>query len=239
MTKWTTTVSGLACVLLLYGCNYRPVPAGRSEQSDVLLGSDTAKLIQKYSDAIEESRDTFQAAVQAAGRVAYFNKLLAIEYIKVGMFGLALESLQEALLIEPNNEILLYLSGVSAMHLGRIYLPSNPAREQLVMYAEHALQRSIDLNADYADPLFAISMLYVFERSESDRALPYLEQLRAVDENNPHAHALLGRVYTERDEVALATQSYRRAADLYDNPEYRRQSLENIAIIQSWSGEYE
>ena len=233
MRKWHVSVCSAIYATLVFGCSVQSEIERRQQQLDRRSESYTIQRIEEYSGEIERHRDELQAAVQAAGSIANFNKLLAIEYLKAGMFGLALDSLQEALLVEPNNEILFYLTGISAMQLAKVYQPSDSNREQLIERAEYALMRSAEIKPDYGDPLLAISVLYIFERQDADGALPYLERLRDIEDDNPHVHALLGRVYTERNQIALATEAYRRASELYENPQYRQQSLDNIEIIQS------
>lgn len=202
-------------------------------QSLQSVGPDTDERIAQYRDAIKKNKSEFQQAIQAAGRIARFNKLLAIQYMEVGMFGLALESLQEALLIEPQNEVLFYLSGVSSMQVAKVYPVANAEYTRLINDAEYAFQRSAELNKEYTDPLLALSMLYIFNKEEPNLALPLLERLRGLEPSNPHVHALIGRVHVADGDFAQATQSYQLAAELYNETEYRQQSLDNIATIES------
>lgn len=219
-----------AAIVVFSSCD---APFSRDKQSFKTFESDADERIAQYQNKIKKNRNEFQQAIQAAGRIARFNKLLAIQYMEVGMFGLALDSLQEALLVEPQNEVLFYLSGIAAMRLAKIYPVTDGEYGRLIGYAEHALQQSLELSSDYADALFALSMLYVFDKGESHLALPLLERLRSIGPSNPHTHALIGRVQMEYDDFAEAAQSYQRAAELYDESEYRQKSLDNLAVVES------
>lgn len=223
----------LVIVTIFSGCNIPFLDQQRDLQSLRADGSVTDEYIARYRNAIKKNRDELQQAIQAAGRIAHFNKLLAIQYIELGMFGLALESLKEALLVEPQNEVLFYLSGISAMQLARVYPATDSQRVKLINDSEYAFQRSIDLKDDYADPLLALSMLYIFEKEESNLASPLLQRLRNIEPSNPHVHALIGRTQVEYGNLAEAKQSYQRAAELYNEPEYHQQSLDNIVEIES------
>lgn len=237
MVRTASSIWGLLFLLPLSSCDssrFSLLQFGiESDNAAEREGAETVEYIEQYTDDIRKHRKELQSAVQAAGRIAHFNKLLAIEYLKVGMFGLALESLEEALLIEPTNEVLFYLSGISAMQLARANLRQTSRHTQLLHTAEHAFQRSLELKDDYSDSLFAISLLYIFDQETPDRARPYLERLRVIERSSPHVHALLGRVQVENGDLAGAVQSYQRAADLYTEAEYRQKALDNIAEIET------
>ena len=230
--SWNICICTIFCTVVLGACEYKSFFQSGTPREN-MPESHTAQRIAEYNQKIEEYREELQAAVQAAGNIASFSKWLAIEYIKMGMFGLALESLKEALLIEPNNEVLFYLSGISAMYLAKIHDTHAPERIQLMRAAEYSFIRSIEIKSDYHDPLLGISVLYIFEQNRSDDALPYLNKALEIDSNNPYVQALLGRISSEKGENERAAQYYERAAELDRAQGFHHQFLENAKILRS------
>ena len=230
--SWSICICIILCTVVLGACEYKSFFQSAAPRESI-PESHTAQRIAEYNQKIEEYREELQSAVQAAGNIASFSKWLAIEYIKVDMFGFALESLQEALLVEPNNEVLFYLSGISAMYLAKIHDTHAPERTQLMRRAEYSFVRSIEIKSDYSDPLLGISVLYIFEQNRSDDALPYLNKALEIDSSNPYVHALLGRISSENGENERAAQYYERAAELDHAQGFYQQFLENAKILRA------
>src|SRR6056297_1323713 len=86
--------------------NLEPTPPSR-ERIDELQ-----EVVDRYGEIVGEKID---AAYQQADAL----KLLAQEYIRQQLYGPAMEALEEAILIDPRNHILHYLTGVTAGFLGK------------------------------------------------------------------------------------------------------------------------
>lgn len=173
---------------------------------------------------VTEHRALLQEAVQAAASLASYNKLLAIEYINHRMYGLALESLEEAIFIEPENEILFYLAGLSSANLAQATL-AHAEQQQLLNDAEQFYLRSIELYPDYADARYALSVLYIFELEAPRAALPQLGHLIEIERANARGYILLGRAHFSMGEFATALQYYQEAEALTQDEDERAQLI--------------
>ncbi len=200
-------------------------------------GQSPEEQIKKIQDELRNRQEHFQEVLESAADVADYHKLLGVAYMEQKMYALGLQSLREALVIEPENEILHYLVGLAAANLARIYQQDSKEYSELIATAQHRYIRSIELNNTYADPLYALAVLYLFENESPEDALVYLDRYSAIRSNNPRSYVLYGRAYAMLNDKHQAITYYQRAADaLGDAPEVK-EIEENIRILRSANNE--
>ena len=199
--------------LLLYGggCGVVrfPIPSQLQPDDPHIPENRLAELQQE----VERRQQEFQQAIQAAANLADAHKLLAVAYLNHNMHGEALKSLQQAIAIEPENEILFYLAGLSSANFA-LALVSPLEQQQFLVQAESYYLRAVELLPNYPDALYALSALYLFELEAPSQALPHLIHLAEIERNNSRVHILLGRTYVAIGQLELALQHYHTAEEL-------------------------
>lgn len=219
----------LLMITLFWSCNLRQddfledvlsldPPAVQEEPSE--------ERIEEIEAAIERYREIVDAKVEASRNLAVYYKMLASEYIERSMFGLALEALDEAIAIEPENPSLFYTAGVSAARYAKSQVEEARALEWFAR-AEAYYRRCIELDPRHGDALYGLAVLYEFELDRSVEARNLLEELIELEPNNYPALGLLARIYVSEGRISDALTIYEDIAANSKDPELRRQAAEN------------
>ncbi|MFQ3547921.1 MAG: tetratricopeptide repeat protein [Termitinemataceae bacterium] len=183
---------------------------------------DIRKTIARYSDRIERH-------VQDAAKLANYWKILAARLMDRKLYGEAVDALEEAIRLRPEDPVLQYMYGISTSILAK----STYGKEQSELYsrAERAHKRAIELDRRYARPLYALGVLYVFELDRSEEAIPYLTRYLELQKSDVDGRFVLARAY-------YGTGAYQKAVDLYDeiikltkSPAKRSEAENNKAIV--------
>ncbi len=196
----------LLAALLLGGCR-RP-GQGYIEPMRQLEpgGTQTTTQIEELKRSIEGNRAEVEAKVKAAQDLGVQSKMLALAYLDRGMYGLALEALDSAIAVYPENPILFYYAGASAGRMAKAEV-ADPARVTVLFSrAEASYRRAISLDPGYVNALYGLAVLYAFELDRPADAVPLLDTVLTKEKKNLDAMFLLARVdYTlGRLDAALA-----------------------------------
>ncbi|MDR0402969.1 MAG: tetratricopeptide repeat protein [Treponema sp.] len=191
---------------------------------------DLRKAIALYERKIE-------AHVQDAAQTGVYWKILGSRLIDKGLYGEALEALEQAARYYPEDETVHYLIGVSAGTSAKSEYFSGPESASLFRTAEQAYLRAIDIDERYSKALYGLSVLYVFEFNRPAEAVPYLERFLDINKSDTDAMFVLARAH-------YMTENYEAAADLYDriisvskDPEKKAQAGANKQqVLDSWYG---
>ena len=226
---WAT----VSVMVMMYGaCNNRG-NINLFELGNTTSTESPEQHIERLQKELNKRNDYYQKVLQAAADIADHHKLLGLAYMKNSMFALALQSLQEALIIEPHNEILYYLSGLAAANLAQIHQPRTTEYNDLIALAEYMYTQSIELRDNYLEPLYALSVLYLFEYQLEEQALIYLERSLMLNDQQPRIHALIARVYAQTNNNERAIYHYQKAAQMFEDEEKIANAHENIRILES------
>ena len=164
---------------------------GREETVDVLLEMEgspyqdrevSERRVEEIKQAIARYQKAVSKTVDDTGQIGIYYKMLALEYMNLSMFRTAYDALQEALAIHPENPILFYYSAICAARVSKAQVEA-AVRTEWLGRSESLYLRAIDIDPRYADALYGISVLYVFElgRPAAGRLLPLLDaRLRLV-----------------------------------------------------------
>jgi cytochrome c-type biogenesis protein CcmH/NrfG len=150
--------------------------------------------------------------VQAAMRQATYLKLLAQEYMRSELYGPALDTLEEALIIEPRNQVLHQLSGVCAGFLAKVQTRPE-ARELYLARAETAYLTALEIDPDYLDGLYGLAALYHFEMGRHLEAIKLLDTLLAKAPGHVSGLFVLARSHVMLGNVDDAVAAYDRIID--------------------------
>jgi len=174
------------------------------EPSDIAPSADR---IQELEETIAEYEEIVNQKVEASLRQASYLKLLSQEYVRYELYGPALETLEKALLIEPRNQVLHQLAGVSAAYLAKAQARPEVRATYLSM-AEQFYKMSLEIDPNYRDGLYALGTLYHFEMGRHLESVQVLERL--LDRSPTHIPALfiLARAHAALGNVDDAVSAY-------------------------------
>jgi tetratricopeptide (TPR) repeat protein len=174
---------------------------------------------------VEEYAELAAQQLQTLSQTADSLKLLSQAYLQQRMYGPALEALDQAIFIEPENQTLHQLAGASAGFVAKA-ISNQAERDRYFQTAEFHYQRAIELDPTYIDARYGLAVLYVFELSEPAAALPHLEAI--FDRNELHVPALFvfARAQVQLGDITEAISAYeliiQNAADDEDRERARR-----------------
>lgn len=223
----------LVAALLLFGCDRRDPT---QDALDFLEESEATRYegqelsqerIRELQRDIEEYEDEVEEVVRKLAEVAVFRKLLAEEFLDQEMYGPALENLQAAMELQPANAVLFYLAGVTSAQTGKAFIQNQERREEYLRLAEAYYLRALELDGDYRECLYAVSVLYLFELQEPAEAEEHLDRLLEIDPSNTRARFLKARVLVETGRIEEAADLYGEIAEEAASREQRSRALEN------------
>jgi tetratricopeptide (TPR) repeat protein len=163
-----------------------------------------------YEEAVEEH-------VRDAAQTGTYWKILAVRLADRGMHRDALDALERAIRYNGEDPTMFYLTGVSAAMVAKNALGFSrqdlggiqAEQEYYFAMAERAYLRALELDPDYAKPLYGLGILYTFELERPADAVAPLERYLELMSRDLDAMFALARAYYMIDD-------YEKALDLYD-----------------------
>jgi tetratricopeptide (TPR) repeat protein len=141
------------------------------------------------------------------------------------MYGAAYDALKQAIGIHPENAILFYYSAVCAARMSKAEVLAED-RASWLERSESLYRRAIALDPNYAEALYGLSVLYVFELDRPLEAEPLLERLLTVESKEIDGRFLLARVYYSLGKLERAIEVYREIESLSDVKQKRQEAQE-------------
>lgn len=190
---------------------------------------------EELKDAIKKYMRRIDDIVIAHERVGIWYKMLGTRYLDKKMYKNALGCFQNAVEIYPENQNLYYNIGVCAALIAKGALDfevrGEDVRRKYFDLASKAYKRAIELDPNYSKSIYALSVLYVFELGEPQKAIPLLEgeiegKMKPLDEL-----FLLGQAYALISDNDKAIKTYERIIELSGSQEQRKKAKENIDIL--------
>lgn len=180
------------------------------------------KAIAAYGDRIEKyTRDVAQVGI--------YWKILSVRLMDKKLYGEALETLKEAIRLQPEDASLQYLFGLSSSILAK----STYGKERVNLFsqAEAAHLRAIELDKKYARPLYALGVLYVFELNRPEDAIPHLKKYLQMQTRDVDAMFILARAYYMVGELKEAANLYDTIISLTRDASKKTEAENNKKII--------
>ncbi len=187
--------------------------------------------IEEIEEAIRRYRKEVERTVDAAGQVGIYYKMLAIEYMRGGMYGAAYDTLKQAIDIYPENPILFYYSAVCAARMSRAQVLEED-RERWLERSVTLYRRAIDLDPGYSDALYGLSVLYVFELERPEEAEALLETMLTVESKEIEGRFLLAGVYYRLGKLEQALELYKEIESLSEVEKKRQEARDNEKRIE-------
>jgi tetratricopeptide (TPR) repeat protein len=187
--------------------------------------------IEEIEGEIRLYRKEVERTVDATGQLGVYYKMLAVEYMRGGMYGAAYDALEQALAIQPENPILFYYSGVCAARMSKAQVISED-RDRWLDRSEALYRHAITLDPGYAAALYGLSVLYVFELDRPEEAQELLERLLVVESKEIDGRFLLARVYYSLGKLENAIELYEEIESLTEIRQTREQALTSRQQIE-------
>ncbi|AEJ19822.1 tetratricopeptide repeat protein [Gracilinema caldarium] len=180
------------------------------------------KAITVYGDRIEMyARDVAQIGI--------YWKILSVRLMDRKLYGEALETLKEAIRLQPEDATLHYLFGLSSSILAKSTYGKE--KESYFSQAEAAHLRAIELDTNYARPRYAIGVLYVFELNRPEAAIPHLKRYLELQTRDVDAMFILARAYYMTGDLKEALSLYDRIIAITRDTSKKSEAENNKKII--------
>lgn len=194
--------------------------------------------IEELKDAISKYEERVADIQLANSQIGIWHKILATRYLDKKMYGEALKSFQTALQYYPDNQNLYYYVGLCAGYMSHASMDFDAdgreeKRENYLKLSEEAYLRAIEIEPRYARALYGLSVLYVFELGEDEKAIPYLEKLLTIETKNIDAMFVLARAYYMNYEFDKAVDMYDKILSLTKSPERKAEAEANREIVKN------
>lgn len=164
--------------------------------------------IAELTETIAEYEEIVERRVEATAQLGEHYKMLGIEFIRRDMYGEALKYLEKTLDYYPENEVIFYLCAACSARMAKAKVNSPGEQDELFQEAEKYYLRAIELDNQFSQALYGLSVLYIFELDRIPDAEPYLNRLLKKEEKNTSAMFLLARVYIYLGNIEGAIQLY-------------------------------
>ncbi len=169
--------------------------------------------IEELKDASAKYENRVADIQLANQQIAIWYKMLGTRYVDAKMYGEALKCFQKALEFYPNNQNLYYWVGVCAGYMSHAAMDfggtgSTEMRMNYLKLAEDAYSRAIQIDDRFVRALYGLSVIYVFELGESEKAIPLLEKVMEIETKDFNAMFVLARAYYENYEFDKAVKIY-------------------------------
>lgn len=196
--------------------------------------------IEELKDAISKYERRVADIQLANQQIAIWNKMLGTRYLDAKMYGEAMKCFQKALETYPDNQNLYYWVGVCAGYMAHQAMDysgsgSTVTRMNYLKLAEDAYSRAIKIDDRFVRALYGLSVIYVFELGESQKAIPYLEKIMEIETKDFNAMFVLARAYYENYEFDKAVKIYdkiiasTKAADIINAAEENKKQVLDAA----------
>jgi len=172
-------------------------------------GTPTNAAIEDLKRGIDRYQAEVDRKVSAAQNLGVYWKMLALKYVDNGMYGLALDALDEAVAVYPENQILFYYMGISAARAAKGVVADAAEQARLLARSEAAYRRAVFLDPAYVNAQYGLAVLLALELGRPAEAEPLLAAALQQQPKNLDALFLLGR-------LAYADGRYEDAVDCYD-----------------------
>ena len=213
-------VSAILFVMIIgigaYGITMYQRNKSRGEFADRVFSQNSSnppQTIEELKAAIAAYEKRIERHVEDAAKTGSYWKLLAVRFMDRGLYGEALEALEQAIIYVPEDAALHCNTGIAAgimaksvhVYPGR----ENMEREKYYALAEKAFLRSIELDSRFFRPRYGLGVLYAFELDRPGEAISHLEKCLEISRNDVDTMFVLARAH-------FMLRNFQSALDLYD-----------------------
>lgn len=206
----------------------------RMQRMEENVGNPTTK--EEYEEAIKKYEKRALDLSTAEAQTGIWYKILGTRYLDQRMYGRALECFQKAIAFYPDNANLFYYVGVCAGYMANASLDfdasgSNPKKLNYLKLSEEGYIRALELDPKYYRAMYGISVLYLFETNEPEKAIPHMERFLQTQTKDIDGLFLLARAYYMNYEFEKAINLYDKIIQLNPNAEKVSEAQNNKKIV--------
>ena len=170
--------------------------------------------IEELQDAVKKYQDRVADIQLANQEIGIWYKMLGTRYLDNKMYGLALDSFEEALKYYPVNQNLYYYVGVCAGYMSKTAMDYNASGSTQVRYnylklAEDAYLKAINLDDRYERAWYGLGVIYEYELDEHEKAVNCFEHALDISTKSIDTMFHLGRAY-------YCSLEFNKALEMYD-----------------------
>lgn len=206
-------ISIVLLAILLGGCSKQDDVVVKKllelESPDYTTSQTTDARIEELRKEVRKYKSIVEEKVKATDKLLTYYRLLALAYLDRGMFGPALEALDQAIRIAPEQPGLFLYRGIAAARLAK-GVQNLEERATLLAEAERSYLRCLDIDKTYVDALYGLAVLYVFELNTPSKAVPLLQRLLEKQQQHVGAMFLLARAFLAQGKIEDAVALYDR-----------------------------
>lgn len=194
--------------------------------------------IEELQTAIKKYQGKINTILMSEQKIGIWYKMLGRRYMDKKMYKKALEAFQGALEYYPENQHVFYQIGVCAAILAKSSLtfPAEISATDKQAYFElsvSAYKRAVELDPNYTRAVYALSVLYVFELNEPEKAIAIMEPVAAREKKPLDSLFILGRAYYMTGQYERAIAMYDRIIATSGSAEQRADAERNKAFVEN------
>ncbi|MCM1225018.1 MAG: hypothetical protein NC548_62260 [Lachnospiraceae bacterium] len=234
MKKFCVVFACVAALFAFASCTKSNKTIIRMQHLEEGVSSPTT--IDELKDAIKKYEERVADIQLAQSQIGIWYKILATRYLDKKMYGEALKTFEKALEFYPQNQNLYYYVGLCAGYMSHAAMDfdadgNNEKRMNYLRLSEEAYRHAIEIEPRYARALYGLSVLYVFELGEDEKAIPLLEKLLTIETKNIDAMFVLARAYYVTYEFDKAVAMYDQIISLTKSKERKAEAEANRQTV--------
>lgn len=241
MKKWVFILVSLLFTISVLGCNDEAASKAskkalkkRIEKMEKSSGNPVS--IEEIESSIEKYNDDINQIIMKTEKTGMWYKLLGTRYFDRKMYAKAYEAFSNALEIYPDNEILYYYLGTSAVYIANESISDVAKYDEYLSIAENAYLRSLQIDDRYAYSLYGIGVLYVYQMKKPEDAIPYLQKLLTIEKKNIDAKFVLSNAYYLTRQFDMAIETLESIIKDSKSDKIKDKAKENIQQIKDTYG---
>ena len=212
MKKTIVFISIIFCLSLFFiSCNKtraktldRLLKTESGDYNDEKISKDRIK---ELEDGIKEYSKDVNRVVKANAEIGVYYRMIALEYLDLKMYKLALENFEKSMEYYPSNPVLNYYAGLTEANIARSET-SVIKSFSLFKQSENYYISALRLKSTYSDAMYGLSVLYLFDLDNPDKAKPLLEKMLSLNPKNWEAMSLFARYKVLKGDIDGAIDLY-------------------------------
>jgi len=228
----------LFIAISLFSCNKaeKAFFANINEMDEGNLTSEQMKKREReLKEAIRENKNILEQKIESARNLIGYHRMLGKLYLDNKMYLLGAQEFEEAIKIDTENPVLYYYAGLCYARYAKSLIDETLQFTNLLL-AEKYYLKAIEYNNNFGRALYAISVLYVFELDQPDKAASYLEHHLQTQKSDVEAMFLLANAYIRLDLQDKAIALYDNIMKTSVTTAYKKQAEENKRQLLSGYG---
>ncbi len=223
------------CILFLMSFLFLSCNKTRTKTLDRLLKTESGdygnekvskEKIKELEKGIKEYSKDVDRVVKANAEIGIYYRMIALEYLDLKMYKLALENINKSMEYYPSNPVLNYYAGLMEANIAKAET-SEVKSSLLFKKAENYYIAAVRLKSNYSDAMYALSVLYLFNLDSPEKAKPLLEKMLSLNPKNWDAMNLYARYKVVTGDIDGAIDLYTKISEDAWDDNMKQQAVSN------------